>query len=699
MQNKYQSEIDDFIHRFAWARDKRIILYGIGRYTATLVAGVQGFMFAGLMDKDPSNIGKILFDLPVLSQEQAEKQGDIIIINTSETYWDVIYRRIEGIKLPVYFKNGEEAKRKERHDWNNPYKGMSLDKLKEEIDKSDVVSFDFFDTLFMRKVCNPRDVFLILQEKIKDRWKYDNSYIQTRSTAIQNIPVNYTLDQLYDEIQRLTGIPDELKNEIKKKEVETEYRILHPRTTMINSVEHCLRSGKDVYIVSDMYLPKKFYAKLLSDNGLGIAENHILISCELNKDKRSGSIWDYYKEMIGFRSALHIGDDKSADVEIPRKYSIRTYHSLKAWDMLNSSSLQEVSADITSLYASLTMGCVMSRIFNDPFAFKKDTAQVYIDNEEDMGYCVFGPVLLTFLLWLIEEGQKDGIDTYVLMSRDGYFLQKDFQFLCGLLGLELDNRYILISRQLAMTAAIENDDDLIAFMEMPYSGNVTELFEDRLGIKGIKEKPGYEIRDYISEERAEINNRVAEIQSDYKAYLKSQGLNDKCGIVDLGFYGNNQRYLNKTLGINMKGYYFNANLSDKNENARYQTMKACFQKADDPTAEQSELLKRMIYTESFLTAPYGMVASVKENGEFISARPMANQKYFSKKEKINSGVQHFIKEFAEASKNHDIVPDALFVDGYYGCCFDGRISYSDDVKSGFYNDNAMMNRLESMLFY
>ena len=45
------------------------------------------------------------------------------------------------------------------------------------------------------------------------------------------------------------------------------------------------------------------------------------------------------------------------------------------------------------------------------------------------------------------------------------------------------------------------------------------------------------------------------------------------------------------------------------------------------------------------------------------------------------------------------MPDTEFIDVYYGYCFGGGMEFADEVKRGFYNDNGMMNRIESMVFY
>ena len=72
-----------------------------------------------------------------------EQIADMVIINTSETYWDIIYHRICDIKLPVFYKNGEKATKKKWESMENPFAKLSLEKLYLLIKEADVVSFDF----------------------------------------------------------------------------------------------------------------------------------------------------------------------------------------------------------------------------------------------------------------------------------------------------------------------------------------------------------------------------------------------------------------------------------------------------------------------------------------------------------------------------------------------------------------------------
>lgn len=177
------------------------------------------------------------------------------------------------------------------------------------------------------------------------------------------------------------------------------------------------------------------------------------------------------------------------------------------------------------------------------------------------------------------------------------------------------------------------------------------------------------------------------------------GLDDRCAVVDLGYYGNNQRYLNKLLQRKMAGYYFNVNLSGQNKNTAVQKMTGCFQMEDDLTGENSQILKKMIYLESFLTAPYGMVKAVDADGRFVCAERKKNQEHFQDKEEMNQGVKQFIHDYWKVFGQVGFQPDLEFIDWYYGYCFGGAVEFSEGVKGSFYNDNAMMNRIESMLFY
>lgn len=694
MNKKYQIEIDNFIQRFGKYREHRIVLYGIGRYTATLLEGLDNFKIVGLMDKDSANIGKRIADIPIIDKRTAEKEADMVIINTAETYWQIIYDRIEDMIIPVYYINGERAEAKKKRKTENIFRHLSYAELLRKVEKAEVISFDFFDTLFMRCVCNPQDVFRLLE------MQHDFPFVEVRDKAKKYLRENYSLDELYSQMSSMGNISHGKLEQIKCGEIAFEQSLLVPRKKMICCLKDLLRQGREIYIISDMYLPKEFYLDMLKQQGILLSSENILLSNELDTCKMDGSIWEYYlKNIVNNRQAVHVGDNEEADVIQPQKYGLEAYRTPGAWDMLLTSSLSAIVSAIGNKYSTTVMGCILKELFNNPYYLEGVDGRIVIKTTREMGYCVFGPVILTFLLWIIRECEGDGIERLVFMSRDGYFLKEDFDFLCELTGRRIDNCYLGISRQLAMISAIETKEDLFEFARMPYTGSIKELFEDRFDIYNIEESEGKSLEQYIEEHLPEIEENIAKVKMNYKKYIESFELNNSCAVVDIGYYGNNQKYLNKLTNLRMKGYYFNANLSDKNQNIYDQKMTACFQKEEDATGENSHVLKSQIYLESFLTAPYGMVKAVSADGKWICADGKGNQRFFKDKIEINSGVKQFIADYIDKFGIFDIEPDVDFVDRYYGKCFDGTMEFADAVKSGFYNDNAMMNRIESMLFY
>lgn len=700
MENRYQSEINEFHKNFDRFCGKKIVLYGIGRYTATLIDGVHNHLFIGLLDKNPDNVGKTMFGLPIMAVEDAEKQADLIIINTSGTYWNVIYQRIKKVKIPIYFLNGKLADEETLPEIDTAYWNRSLEELYMKIEQADVVSFDFFDTLFSRKVSSPGDVFAILEKEIKIEEGVNIPYRELRSKAIQRLRSHYTLNELYREISEKTELGEEFLKNICNRERYLEKRMLTPRKTMCECLKYAAHSGKEIYVISDMYLPKSFFMEIIREWSLEVKEENIIVSCEERGGKLQGDIWEKYKNTLQDKKALHIGDDLAADVEMPQKYGIAAYFIASQIKMLRLSMLREIECRIVNEDTSYIMGLILNKMFDDPFALNAGRGRVTIQSAFTMGYLVFGPVVYIFLAWLTNQAKEDGVKRLVFMSRDGYFLEEDYKLYCDLQGEKTECCYLGISRQLAMTASIQTEEDLHRFMKVPYSGPPAELLEDRFDIRVKEERRNNcNLSDLYEIYKEEIWEYVNRNRSNYLDYLKSMRLDHTCAVVDLGYYGNNQRYLNELTEQNMKGYYFNADLSPENSNSQKAVMKACFQSAEDSRGQESQIHEKMIFIESFLTAPYGMIKAIDEKGTFLYAPKGENQKKFGEKEKINAGVKQFIRDCCENKYieiDHNVI---RFTDYWYGLCMSGKMEFSEEIKRCFYNDNAMMNRLESMLFY
>src|SRR5574337_470812 len=74
---------------------RAIAVYGLGVVAKTVLAILDDFNVVGLMDKDPVNVGRILYGKVVLSDSSVRRQSvDLIIIAASDIYWRTISARI-----------------------------------------------------------------------------------------------------------------------------------------------------------------------------------------------------------------------------------------------------------------------------------------------------------------------------------------------------------------------------------------------------------------------------------------------------------------------------------------------------------------------------------------------------------------------------------------------------------------------------
>lgn len=458
-KSKYEIEIENFRKIFDDKKNMRIAIYGIGRRTATLLPGITDYNITGLLDRDKNNVGKELCDIKVIPIDNIEEKADLIIINSDPSNYEIIFKRISGkVTIPVYYADGRLAclSDKDKSYEQNEYWKSSYEELKDKIDQADIVSFDIFDTLIMRKIFSPEDVFRLLGEKIKGELKSDCNIAGIRTQVAAKCGPFATINEIYEKIKKQIDLTDKNISDIMQLEKKTDMDLCIARKDIAELYEYCIESGKEVYLISDMYYTLQDIKRLLDKCGLSVIDDrHIWISCEKKKDKISGSLWKEYSSVVGKNAkCIHIGDNKIGDIENSTKYGIDSYYVMSGKDMLMNSSLSELAANVNTVSDSICLGLVIANLFNSPFALCSTNGKVSFDDSEIYGYCVYGPLIEKFLIWLYYNSRKDGIDKLLFFARDGYFLEKDYKIVSELLddGYKQDWCYLPISRRLIYMA-------------------------------------------------------------------------------------------------------------------------------------------------------------------------------------------------------------------------------------------------------
>ena len=252
--------IDSFIGNFTKYKDKSIALYGIGINTKNILDNIEGFNILGLMDAE--NVGKYFFGKKVLSYEEVIKNVDMIVIIARQSIVSIIYKRIEFLEkeygIPIYTVDGNfiTNKNKEFIVDDIDYWKTNKEQLIDKIDENEIISFDVFDTLIMRKTLQPQNIFEIVERRIyeENSLKLDFKNIRVQCERELNEKIEAPkFDEIYKELKNKLNIDDDLLEEIKKIEIETELNCIIPRHEMVNIYKYALDNNKKVYLLYDMY--------------------------------------------------------------------------------------------------------------------------------------------------------------------------------------------------------------------------------------------------------------------------------------------------------------------------------------------------------------------------------------------------------------------------------------------------------------
>lgn len=524
------------------------------------------------------------------------------------------------------------------------------------------ITFDIFDTLIARMIQNPSDIFDLMEKDFKNNGiKRINNFKKIRFDAEMNIRVknkfigDVTIDEIYEELGNLTGLNSSELKKIKELEKEYEIRFCIPRRDMLRIFNQLKKSNKKITLISDMYLDSSTITKMLNKCGY-YDWDELIISCEVQKRKDNGTMWDYYFEKN--KNTIHCGDNETSDIQAVCDRNRDFVHILQGNKILNltgyGSFISSVFPDL-SITDKVILGSILNKkAFNSPF--REDFNKI-VDNYQDYGYTFLGPIFLKFFLWLDEETKKNKNDKLLFLAREGYFFEKIYEKFCEIKNVEpISHNYFLASRRSVSIAAINNMKDIEELVDKYYVGGIKNLFKSRFGYE-IKiedfeielprdKKQVLEVFKNIEKEYFEL---VGKEKDEYKKYVtKCTKKFKNIAVVDLGYSGTIQYYLSKLMNNKYSGYYF---ITDRTVHPEKIGCKvySCFNVMNVENFEDKILYYSLIL-EAFLTAPYGQLINFKNgkpnyNVDVISDNELKNL------EDIYSGVIEFITDIVNLIPN------------------------------------------------
>lgn len=487
----------------------------------------------------------------------------------------------------------------------------------------DYISFDIFDTLLKRNVKQPTDIFKLVEKDGKSRFgeEFDH-FAYKRTLAEKEARVGneeVSLDNIYDVI----SLDSQYKEWARTKEISYEEKMCSPNIPLLRIYNECLSQGKHVEIISDMYLPLPVIKRMLKN--IGITEwDNLFLSNDLNKTKRTGSIFKYVTQylQISPEQMLHIGDNLISDYKVPKSLGIKalridTVTNHLAYHKMNVSSFNE--------------SALLSYINNNILSLSQNLRT---------GYENFGPLLYGFSTWLYNKLEGNEINNVFFLSRDGLIMKKAFDLIND--NHSIRSHYLYSSRralQVPMLAFSNfHYNDFVNHVHWPpkvtfryflkslgienkkeqaYLSEKYSLMLDKVFIIGSSESESI-LENFFNKERNYIKRKATSELHNLMLYWKNSGLfKDKIALVDIGWHGNMQLNLfdifsRENISTDIKGYYIGVdpfeNHSDLISMSGY-----CFEPNKNLTLFKRESEINVMVEQAFM-AKHGSLKCFDEQG-------------------------------------------------------------------------------------
>jgi len=572
------------------------------------------------------------------------------------------------------------------------YHTHSLDALKKVISQRDiaVVSFDIFDTLIVRCLTDPSDIFELMQPEVERVAGQPVDFKRLRRDADVSLRGrlapgrDVTLTEIYRRIGELLHLPVAETERLKALELRLEWKYMRVRSSMVEVMNFAWHEGKRVVLVSDMYLEKDFVEALL--RALGVTAYHAMyLSSAIGKRKDNRTMFPYLLETedIGPRQMIHVGDNEHSDLQIPGDLGIPVFHVMRPRELFGLTPLGKTGYpgpwERLPIAARVTAGLQWVRQLDHPFPSGRSAVN---GDLHTFGYCYFGPVLLAFVRWVAERAREEGISKLFFLARDGDILIRIYRLLQAWLpGDSPEGVYLEVSRRSVGVPFIEGPEQLDKLLDPAYPGGpLAELIRIRLGID-LGDWPEIDVRRwgfshpqaivFIPADLGKIKRLAYHLHSVCAAhfeqekegalgYLRQMGFFDEGdkAVVDIGYSGTLQRILNDVSPDRpVHGYYMvlyrTIDTLLKREGAR---AKGLFGDRIDPYLKDLSIDRYSLFYEMVLSSVNGPVVNYAQDAcgyqpVYAPVSPDEKDK-LSKLPAIHEGILDYCRELLLLLEDH-----------------------------------------------
>ena len=173
-------------------------------------------------------------------------------------------------------------------------------------------------------------------------------------------------------------------------------------------VEQLRAQGKELVLLSDMYLPGAFLQQLLEEQGFG-RFSRCWVSGEAGVSKGEGGLFALLREAYPHKSWIHVGDNPQADGAGPGKQGGTAF----LYPNVHTQGEAFRAEDMSCLVGSVYRGLVNGKLHNGSAVY----SPLY-----EYGFVYGGLFALGYCRFLREQAQAQRADRLLFLSRDGAVL-------------------------------------------------------------------------------------------------------------------------------------------------------------------------------------------------------------------------------------------------------------------------------------
>lgn len=451
------------------------------------------------------------------------------------------------------------------------YKNIAKDinSLYKMVENAEIISFDIFDTLIKRNLSQPQDIFYLVEYKFNIENATSKSFFKERINAENRArrkrnDREINIDEIYDELQ---GFNEYERKRLKALEFEMELAICCPYMPMKKIFDWCIKKGKKVILISDMYLPLKQIKKILSKCGYSLPEN-IFISCEERCNKKSGKIYKVISNKLVKNTGewFHIGDSIIGDYLKPKLFGI---HSILINKEIDSPYYFRCNIKNLTYEEKIFYGFIK--------AYLENHENENLDDFAKIGYEILGPIIYYFSIWLHSKIKDKKYNKILFLARDSKILKEAYELLFP--ETLNDNEYFYISRKAVSTAVVDllNNYTEMHDLFVPKDSarfeelcNILKIDNDKLN--NLEEKFNITKETLInSKDSFDKELLFLELKENSKLesleqrnlllnYIEKVGIKNSFAIVDIGWEGRTEWALERICNVKSKkiridGYY------------------------------------------------------------------------------------------------------------------------------------------------